>query len=608
MDEFRKPGNSAPTNYPRPNDEKPGERLGATGVFGASPESIDGDPGPETQEQTSGERGDLQKSAPQAAASREGLQEPIVHKVGLGSGPATAQVDLLELLRATSRKTETVLAPVLGEPKARPSTATFPPAPAPPSGAGLGQSSEGFTQLLRALGGDASPASIAKQPDVVLPTPAGSKLGSTSPESEFTALVRQNASALHGQPEKRPDLRELSTNTAPSDGSGGFTALLQGFPGNIPDSKVRQPNSRPLDESSHSNLPVATRPAPLYPMEQATPGTFTQLFSALTTKAEDPATNPVRANTPAICSENNPVSQPPGGESSFTQLISAIGEGSSKAPAYGDNHPSAMENSSREPSIGREVPWGSSQPPAEPSNWSPATAPQPESSSGIGGLTQLLRTLDEPAKGPEIPVAHPAAGAPTSSTGSGSLFTQTYKKLDEPLESLSPAPQPSYSSPSKVSATQPFASPFTGGTSFAQGTAVSPPPILPAGPSDVTRILDASKLRELQRQGVSAPGLINPVATVHPLSVQVSPPVPPAPPNLQWQPSVPPTPVPGQPAQFGGAMQVPQYTPSAPAPQIPAPAAPPVLGKMQQYLPLMLIIIIFLLIVILVTVIFLLKH
>jgi hypothetical protein len=39
----------------------------------------------------------------------------------------------------------------------------------------------------------------------------------------------------------------------------------------------------------------------------------------------------------------------------------------------------------------------------------------------------------------------------------------------------------------------------------------------------------------------------------------------------------------------------------------PSPALP-VMGKLQQYLPLLLIIIIFLLIVILVTVVFLLKH
>jgi len=129
-------------------------------------------------------------------------------------------------------------------------------------------------------------------------------------------------------------------------------------------------------------------------------------------------------------------------------------------------------------------------------------------------------------------------------------------------------------------------------------------PNLSAGPSDVTRILDASKLREMQRGGASVPAPINPVMPVQPLPA----PVPAAPPNLQWQPPVAPTPA---------AWQPPQYAPPAvPAPQVPAPApvaaptpaAPPVMGKMQQYLPLLLIIIIFLLVVILVTVVFLLKH
>ena len=145
-------------------------------------------------------------------------------------------------------------------------------------------------------------------------------------------------------------------------------------------------------------------------------------------------------------------------------------------------------------------------------------------------------------------------------------------------------------------------------------------PNLPAAPSEFTQMIDASKLREMQRQGgpstAPATGL---AASAQPLGM----PMLPAAPNLQWQPQMPPAPAPLQPPQFNPAMQMPnpamqmpQYMPPAAMPQMPAPApvaapapaAPPAMGKMQQYLPLVLIIIIFLLVVILVTVVFLLKH
>lgn len=606
MDDSRKPDGSSPTKFPWQNEEGSGENLGATGVFGTPLELIHGSPGPVMQvgqEETSGEHGELQKSAPPAAAGSQGLQEPIVHKVVLGGGSATAQVDLLELLRANSPKAEPAPGPVLAEPQAQPWTAAYQPTPVPPSGSPPAQSSEGFTQLLRALSGDVLPPSIAKQPEVVQRTVASSDVRSAIPESGFTALVRQSTDDLSDQPEKRSDLRAPTPGTPPSDGPGGFTALLQGFSGSTPNSDARRPNSQPFDENPLPILPVNTPAAPVYTSGQATPGAFTQLFSMLT--SEPAETNSGRANTPAVYSEQNPVSRPSGEETLFTQLISTIGEGPYK-PSTGDNRPPIPEDFSPRPSAKREDPVGSSQLPTGITDWSRAMAPQRESSPAGGGLTQLLRTLDEPVKGPEMPIAYPPADASAPTPRSGSLFTQTYKKLDEPVEPLSPTPPPSYSPPSNLSATQPFASPFTGGTFPDQRPAAPVAPNLPAGPSDVTRILDASKLREMQRGGPSAPAPANSLAPPQPLPAQLSAPVPPALPNLQWQPPVSPP----------AAWQPPQYAPAAvPAPQLPAPApvaapspALPVMGKLQQYLPLLLIIIIFLLIVILVTVVFLLKH
>jgi hypothetical protein len=613
MDDSRKPGNSAPTKYPWQNDEAAGEDMGATGMFGTTPDSrIEGGSDPITQpgqEENSGERGELRGSAPQAAAlgGREGPKEPVVHKVVLGSGSATAPIDLLELLRISSPKAEPAPGPALADPQALPWTAPFQTAPATPSGPPPAQSSEGFTQLLRALGGDSMVASTAKRPEAIQQTVASSDSHSGRPESGFTALAgTQNTDDRHEQPKSRPDVRTPAPGASPSDGAGGFTALLQGFSGNAPNSGARQQNSRPLDEISRPILPEDTPSAPVYPSGQAEPGAFTQLFSALTSEPAEPAvTNPGRPNASAIYAERGPVSRPSGGEPSFTQLISTIGEASSKTSTFGDNRPPLLEDFTHKPSPGREDTLGSSQPPTGIADWSRAPAPQPEPSSGSGGLTQLLRTLDEPAKGPEMPTAYPPAGAPAPSPGSGSLFTQTYKKLDEPVEPLSPT-----SPSSKLSATQPFASPVTGGIFPDQGPAGPVAPILPAGPSDVTRIIDASKLREMQRQGIAAPPA-GPAVAAQPSPSQPAMPMPPAPPYLQWQPpQVPPVPLPGQPPQFNPAMQMPQFMPPAQVPPIPTPAlaAPPALGKMQQYLPLFAIIIIFLLIVILVTVVFLLKH
>jgi len=627
MDDSRKPGNSAPTRYPWQNEEGSGEDLGATGVFGTAPDSmIEGGPGPippSGQEENSGQ-GELRGSPRQAPdlGGRDGPKEPIVHKVGLGSGSAPAPIDLLELLRTSSPMAETTPVPALAETQARPRAALFQPAPDTPSGSSPGQSSEGFTQLLRALSGDSTVASPAKQPEPIRQTVASSDSLFGRPESGFTALAgTQNTDDRDEQPEKRPDLRTPTPSAPPSDAASGFTALLQGFSGDAPSSGVRQQNSRPLDENPRPILPVDTPSAPIYPSGQAAPGAFTQLFSALNSKAAEPAiTNPGRANAPAIYAERGPGSRPSGEEPSFTQLISTIGNPPSKASAYGDNRPPLLEDFSRKPPPGREDPLGSSQLPTGIGDWSRAPALQPESSPGSGGLTQLLRTLDEPAKGPEMPVAYPPAGAPAPSSGSGSLFTQTYKKLDEPVEPLSPTPPPSYSPPSKPSATQPFASPLTGGIFPDQGPAAPVAPNLPAAPSEFTQMIDASKLREMQRQGgpstAPATGL---AASAQPLGM----PMLPAAPNLQWQPQMPPAPAPLQPPQFNPAMQMPnpamqmpQYMPPAAMPQMPAPApvaapapaAPPAMGKMQQYLPLLLIIIIFLLVVILVTVVFLLKH
>lgn len=631
MDDSRKPGNSVPTKYPWQTDEASGGNLGATGVFGTAPDSSI-DTGPVSthsgDEENSAVRGEVRGSARQTPdpGGQEGPREPIVHKVVLGSGSATVPIDLLELLRSGSPKAEPTSGPALAEAETSPWTPAFQPAPAKPSGPPPAQSSEGFTQLLRALSGDSAVASTAKQPEAIQQTVARSDSPLARSESGFTALIAaQDTSDRNQQPQRQPDFRTPTPAAPPSDGAGGFTALLQGFSGSSPDSGGGQPKVRALDETPRPLRPVDTPVPPVYPSGQAGPGAFTQLFSALTSETAVPAeTNPGRADPPPIYTERNPASGPSGGGTSFTQLISNVGETPSKASTHGDDRPSLLEDFSRKPSQGREDPLGPSQFPTGIADWSRTPVPQPGSLSGSGGVTRLLRILDEPAKGPEMPVAYPPADAPIAPSPSGpSLFTQTYKRLDEPVEPLAPTPPPSYSPPSKLSATQPFASPFTGGIFPDPGPAGPVAPNPQAGPSEFTRMIDASKLREMQRQGGSAPAASGPSASAQPLPSQPGMPMPPAAPSLQWQPQMPPVPAAGQPPQFNPAMQMPnpamqmpQYMPPAAMPQMPAlapvaapaPAAPPAMGKMQQYLPLLLIIIIFLLVVILVTVVFLLKH
>ena len=279
-----------------------------------------------------------------------------------------------------------------------------------------------------------------------------------------------------------------------------------------------------------------------------------------------------------------------------------------RGSAYRDDRQSMLEDISRRPSPVPEDPLRSNQPATGITDWSRASAPRPQpgSSAGSGGLTQLLRTLDEPAKGPEQPSPYPPPLHQTPPTPGGSIFTQAYKKLDQPVNPPSPGPTPSYSPPSRLSATQAFQPPMTGGI-FPDAAA----PNLPVGPSEVTRILDASKLREMQRQGGRlAPPPALPLRPSHRLLNLRCP-------CLRHRPTC-----------SGSRRKCPRSRSRGSRRNLAPPCRcrsscrlskcrryprqllrpAPALGKMQQYLPLLAIIIIFLLIVILVTVVFLLKH
>ena len=294
------------------------------------------------------------------------------------------------------------------------------PAPAPMSAPPPGQSSEGFTQLLHALSGNSSPTSAVKQPEVVPRTVVSSNSRLAGMESGFTSLLRTlNRNDGNDRTENLPDSPARSTSAPPSEGVDGFTALLQGLSGTTHSSGERKPNARPIDEDcgfiSPSDTPAAHIGAPpAYTSGQAASRTFTQLLSMLAPEAAKTAeSGPSRADTLPTCTDNNPVSRPSGEGTSFTRLLSAVGESPSR-PSQDDNRPSAMEDFSPRLSPGRADTLGSNQLPTATADWSRATRPQPQFSCGSGGLTQLLRTLDEPAKGPDMPIAYPPVDAPRS--------------------------------------------------------------------------------------------------------------------------------------------------------------------------------------------------
>lgn len=594
MDESRKPGDAAPDRDSWQKDEGPAENLGATGVFGAVPESE------LKTEEVAPPIGAFVRSQP--------IQEPVVHKVGLAGGAAGPPIDLLERLRTASPLTESFAG--VGQAAAPPFAGSVPGvAPSPPGGTMPGQSSEGFTQLIRALTGDVSPSAPGVPFESTRPTAPGPH--APAPESGFTSLLRTlNPDDSGERTQSRPEAAAPMSGTPLSEGTRGFTALFQGSFGAGPDSCEVQAKPRPvypMPDASGPGVSPVTRPFTPPPAGVGSePGTLTQFFSALPPETinagatSDTSAYPGAGSLPTNLIGREPVNRPSSDPSSFTQLISAIGEKPSAPFPYRDDQRPVSQDFSVGRTPLRDDPLGSPQMERGTSSWMAGqpTPRQPEAPLASGGLTQLLRTLDEPAKLPENPSPYPPRDdsfAP-SNAGSGGSLTQPYR-VDNPTASLSPT-SPPYPQPAPPAVTQ-------WGPMPSAGVA----PISSSGPSEVTRLLDMSKMREMQRLGLSGPGS---GSAAQPLPQPAAQPPQFQPPNLQWpqQPQVPPAP--GMP-QYPPAMQMPPYAQPAP-PQMPAPApvtapaAPAAMGKMQQYLPLLLIIIIFLLVVILVTVVFLLKH
>jgi hypothetical protein len=168
------------------------------------------------------------------------------------------------------------------------------------------------------------------------------------------------------------------------------------------------------------------------------------------------------------------------------------------------------------------------------------------------------------------------------------MFTQTYQRLEG-------REQPGFAPPA-AAPVQP-SGPFSSGATGFNQPAMTAPPV--SGQSEFTRILDASRMREMGlRGGSGAEGVPQAGPAAQPAMPPVPPPQPPPPGGFAGYP------MPGYPA----------YTPPA-APQMAAPAMPaaPAVqpapdAKTPQVLPLILIGVILLLVVVVIALVFLMKR
>ena len=623
MDKPTTPGGLSGSKSSWPEDSGSEEDFGATGVFGTikppeqSAELGNSKPEPDLLANLFAEPPQPRQAPQPPPAAPKPVAEPMVHKVVLGGGAAANQTQLLDRIRMASAER----------------------APATQSG---GHGSGGFTELLRTLGNE-SPASVTKE----IPRPKMPQSETPRPEtprpaadSGFTSLLQtlgtsQAAPAPVASSSPRP--AEPIAGSSPAQPSpGGITEMLRVAP--MPDSGIE---SRQVTASGSAAFtppvtnPAVSKPAVISPTA-TNPGSFTELFGTFESAGSTPTAAPANRET-AVSSA--------GSAGSFTRMLSLEQQSAPAAHAYREEpRPTAG-------GLDYSLPPAAPKP-AEASRDPFAPAPMPHTSppqstlpgSGVG-ITRLIQMLDEPAK-PYTPPVESAPLSPPHAAEPG-IWTQTFASLSTPTEPAAPAPrEPDWSVPPPVPATPAYPvsqQPQYGSIANPPVANQPPAPSASSGPSEFTRILDASRMREMaMRTGAGADTFSPPpppqsAAPIPQFAAPAPPPMPgypvapPAPPPMQGframpQPGgFPPPQPPAYPMQYGqqagsmppmGAGSQPQpgmYVPAAPpmpaAPQVPPVKLPePGAQKLQVYLLIMGGVIIVLLIIILVTVIFLMKH
>lgn len=232
------------------------------------------------------------------------------------------------------------------------------------------------------------------------------------------------------------------------------------------------------------------------------------------------------------------------------------------------------------------------------------------------GFTQMFQSLGQ--KTEPIPQAPPLQKKEVPSENAAGEFTQLFRRLDEPQKKES-YPLPAFSAPEKTAASSPeqLGGGFTqllrtlSKESHEELPVERPRPIVQQtneGPGEFTRIISRSALREAQQHPQPNP---EPAPPLTPQPAQVAEPqtTPPVLPqnifaNAQSFANMAPAPTPAA----APLAAMPSTLPVPPAPA-PVPAAPQTAGgKLQEYLPLLLIGNLFLMLTVLALVVFLLFH
>jgi len=605
---------SGPNASPWPEESGSEQDFGATGVFQVvkAPEPVEGSAAGSGAEPSVRENWAPEAAKPLPALGPKALAEPTVHRVVFGGG-AESSPELLDRMRMASAER----VPIAEK------------APALESG---GKGSAGFTELLRTLGSDLpSPAAAREMPAPETRRPAQ--------ESGFTSLLRtldspEAAATPAEDPMKtvQPAVRSIpeEPRRAPAASApGGFTELLRTTAGGDPELSGPQMERPGPGEAPVSGGAAGAIPAPI----ENKPGTFTQLFGTL-------GGGEASASVPTA-SDRETGDSSGGRAGSFTRMLSLEQQSSAAEPAFHEERKPLPGSLDYGHTPGMAGPAEASRDPFSPP---PVAEAQPVQSTPPGvGITRLIQMLDEPSK-PSAPRMEVAPVSPPRGKEPG-VWTQTFASLATPNEPAAPAAKaPNWPPPQ---AQQPASRAPTGREAQFPGSLSEPAVIASgavsgtSGPSEFTRILDASRMREQAMRG--APGAASSSPAPPPQSFAPAPPpvpmpnypVPAAPPmgGMQglggmphpggYAPPQPPQ-VPGYPMSYGpqaGAIPSPggslpqppgMYAPAPPMPAVPP--APPVkpaepgMGKLQQFVPLLLVLIIVLLVVLLVTVIFLMKH
>ncbi len=573
---------AGPNANPWPDESDGGQGFGATGVFQTvkGPEPLLGsaaDPMPD-QSAPGNRAGDGGRAG--LPSSSTPMAEPVVHKVVPGSGPVGGSTELLERIRlASAEKT--------------------------PAGTPGEKGSGGFTELLRTLESEkqATPKMAAPATEIARPiSDTGFSsllrtLNSAEPAAgpaEQSKMVSQPA-ALFTQDEPK------NSPTTPAPGS--FTQMLQ--TASAKDSAVSGPPTFGLGMSASPAGSGA-------PSSESKPGTFTQLFGSL---SGADASSAVPAPSTQVASDSSRESA-----GSFTRMLSLEPPTTPVAPpAFQEPKPaSGSVDYGHTPTpggTGRPAEASGDPFAAQPVSDVPAMVTPPQ--AGGVGITRLIQMLDEPAKAPPPPRREEPPPSPTQGPGPG-VWTQTFASLGAANQPPAPAGKSQEYPPAQPA---PPAAAFPPPPEVHPSASISSAPSAAAGPSEFTRILDASRIREMAMRGGQLPAAELPAGSAAPpLAPMPSYPVPVVPPAVGMQggggvprpvvypPQVPQAPavyVPPPPVSQAPGMYVPP--PMAAPPPAAKPASTPA-GKLQQLVPVLLIVVIVLLVVLIVTVLFLMKH